>query len=74
MNHESNDWIEKHWLGKNVKQIDGIPSLIGRTGIVEKTIWDEKGALHCQMTGGWWCPASLLWIYVPEFNAYIEDE
>lgn len=57
--HESNDWIVSKWKDKKVKQIGG--DLIGRTGTVSDTMWDEKGALHCFMKpGSWWCPASLL--------------
>lgn len=50
MTHESNEWIASHWQGKTVKQTDGFPALIGRTGIVKETMWDEKGALHCLMS------------------------
>jgi hypothetical protein len=66
---EANDWIADQWQGKPVKQVGGIPELIGRTGKVERTLWDEKGALHCEIveryadrsgSTSFWCPASLL--------------
>jgi len=57
-------WIESKWMGKNVRQNDGISHLIGRMGKVVETFWDEKGALHCKVSGGpyglFWCPADLL--------------
>ena len=58
--HEANAWIESKWLNQSVKQISGITELIGRSGIVQELMWDEKGALHCKMHNGWWCPASML--------------
>lgn len=61
--HQANKWIEEQWMGKEVRQVQGIPELIGRTGKVGFTMWDENGALHCKVDGPggeWWCPASLL--------------
>lgn len=59
MAHAADSWIEKLWQGRDVREVGG-PHSLGRTGKVEETMWDEKGALHCQMTGGWWCPAKWL--------------
>lgn len=54
-------WNEKTWIGSSVQQIDGIQELIGRTGVVIETFWDENDHLHCKMDPeGWWCPANLL--------------
>ena len=61
--HEADAWIEKLWLGKQVRQHGGEPQYVGRTGNVAETLWDEKGALHCLVSapdGCFWCPASLL--------------
>lgn len=67
--HEADAWIEKLWLGKQVRQVKGItgvsgvPDYVGRVGNVAETFWDENGALHCLVSapeGCWWCPASLL--------------
>lgn len=69
MAHQANEWkAALFWQGIRVKQIDGLRHLIGRTGKVVETFFDEKGALHCKMekeketdAPGWfWCPASLL--------------
>lgn len=57
MKHQADSWIAAEWMGKNVEQVSGFPDCIGRTGKVEETMFDEKGALHCRMSGGWWCPA-----------------
>ena len=48
------------FVGKTVRQYQGIPHLVGRTGVVEYAFVDEKGNLQCHMTGKWWCPASCL--------------
>ena len=64
--HEADEWIAAQWVGKAVRQASGIPELVGRTGNVVSTFWDEKGALHCEvvrpgaLAGGFWCPASML--------------
>ncbi len=63
-----NDWIASKWMGKEVIQVKGDGDCIGRTGTVEETFFDEKGALHCRMvknsahgmTSEWWCPAEKL--------------
>ena len=60
-----NTWIASQWMGKSVKQVTGSSDCIGRVGIVEETMWDERGALHCRMvhnsmhgmSSEWWCPA-----------------
>ena len=65
MPHEADAMIESVWMGKTVRQVAGLDRLIGRTGIVLHTFFDENGALHCKMDAGaeaWWCPAALLTI------------
>jgi hypothetical protein len=57
---EMNAWISSKWMGKSVIQARGSADCIGRKGTVEETMWDEKGALHCRMSGDWWCPAASL--------------
>ena len=50
---------EAIWLGKRVKQVSGIPELVGRVGTVSEVIIDEKNVFHCLCdndAGGFWCP------------------
>jgi len=73
-----NDWIATKWMGKEVIQAKGSADCIGRTGKVEETFFDEKGALHCRivknsahgMTHEFWCPAINL--YIPPTEAEIK--
>jgi hypothetical protein len=54
---------EALWLGKRVKQVAGIPELIGRVGLVVEIFIDENDVLHClcdSVAGGFWCPVHLL--------------
>jgi hypothetical protein len=75
MAHKADSWIASQWMGKEVRQERGSPDCIGRTGKVEETFFDEKGALQCRMvkesahgmSSEWWCPAALL-----EFELYQE--
>lgn len=68
--HPADPWIAEHWQDKHVKQVAGDPKLIGRTGKVFDTLFDEKGALHCQIAPPaesldlrpWFCPAAMLQI------------
>lgn len=43
--HPANTWIAETWMNKKVKQVSGM--YMGRFGVVRKTFFDEKGALHC---------------------------
>jgi hypothetical protein len=46
-----------------VKQVAGIPELIGRVGLVVEIFIDENDVLHClcdSVAGGFWCPVHLL--------------
>lgn len=50
---------EALWLGRRVKQVSGIPELIGRVGTVSEYFVDEKNVWHCfcaNDAGGFWCP------------------
>ena len=68
MAHKADAWIAANWMGKTVEQVDGDTDCVGRTGKVEETFFDEKGALHCRivkesahgMSSEFWCPASKL--------------
>jgi hypothetical protein len=70
MAHAADKWIAENWQDKVVRQATGIPELVGRTGRVQQTFFDEKGALHCLVDAGgsdFWCPALHLEI-VQTFN------
>ena len=64
---------QKKWIGNRVVQFSDVgdhgyknPHAIGRTGVVQECMIDEKGNIHCRMdskTQGdseFWCPANLL--------------
>lgn len=51
MAHQADGWIAASWQGKPVEHTSG------RMGRVLGTKFDERGALHCRISGDWWYPA-----------------
>jgi hypothetical protein len=64
MAHEADKWIASRWMDRKVRQVGGLVEYIGRSGVVEDTMYDEKGVLHClvkrEQDDLFWCPAHYL--------------